>query len=148
MNAETMTSQFFMSGQSLSAKPAVSSKARLAGRILSGLAGAFLLFDGVMKLVQPRVVIDSTHQLGYLVSVILPLGIVLTACTLLYLIPRTAVLGSILLTGYLGGAVATHLRVSDPLFSHVLFPVYVGALLWAGLWLRDLRLRRVLSSNE
>ena len=111
-----------------------------AGRILSALPVLFLLLDGVMKLVKPAFVVEATVQLGYPESVIVALGVVLVACTILYLIPRTAVLGAILLTGYLGGAVATHVRVGGPLFS-VLMPVILGAMLWGGLYLRDERVR-------
>jgi len=119
----------------------VSKKMLWAGRIISGLAALFLLFDGIFKLIKPAPVVEGTIRLGYHESVIIPLGIVLTACTLVYVIPRTCVLGAILLTGYLGGAVATHVRVGDPLFSNILFPVYVGVLIWLGLYLRDDRLR-------
>jgi hypothetical protein len=118
--------------------------ARRTGRILTGLVVLFLAWDGVMKRVQPEVVVKGTVDLGYPPDVILPLGLILLACVILYAIPRTAVLGAILLTGYLGGAVATNLRVGNPLFLYVLFPVYVGALAWLGLYLRDARLRRVL----
>ena len=111
-----------------------------AGRIISALPVLFLLMDGVMKLVKPRVVVEATVRLGYPESVILGLGIVLITCTALYIIPATSVLGAILLTGYLGGAVATHVRVGEGLFS-VLFPVMVGVLIWLGLYLRDGRLR-------
>ena len=111
-----------------------------AGWILSCLASLFLSIDGVMKLVRPAVVVETTVQLGYPESVILGLGIVLLACTALYVHPRTSVLGAILLTGYLGGAVATHVRVGGGLFP-VLFPVVLGALLWGGLVLRDPGLR-------
>lgn len=121
-----------------------SNAARWAGRVMSALPALFLLLDGVMKLFKPPMVVDGTVKLGYPVGVIVPLGGILIACTLLYMIPRTAVVGAILLTGYLGGAVATHVRVADPLFSHTLFPVYFGAMLWGGLWLRDLRVRAVL----
>ena len=117
------------------------SKTRLwAGRILIGLPALFLLVDGIMKLIKPAPVVEATVRLGYPENVILPLGIVLTACTILYLIPRTSVLGAILLTGYLGGAVATHVRVSESLFS-IIFPVIFGVLIWGGLYLRDNRLR-------
>ena len=111
-----------------------------AGRILSALPALFLLLDGVMKLVKPAFVVEATVQLGWPESVIVALGVVLIACTILYLIPRTAVLGAILLSGYLGGAVATHVRVGGPLFS-VLMPVILGAMLWGGLYLRDERVR-------
>lgn len=114
-----------------------------AGRVLSALAALFLLFDALMKLVKPAPVVEATVELGYPESVILPLGIVLLACTVLYLIPRAAVLGAILLTGYLGGAVATHVRVGDEAFP-VVFPVIVGALLWGGLSVRDERLRSLI----
>ena len=111
------------------------------GRILSGLAAAFLAFDSVGKLLRVQPVIEGTVSLGYPVSVIIPLGVTLLTCVLVYLVPRTAVLGALLLTGYLGGAVATHIRVGNPLVSHALFPTYVAALLWGGLVLRDRRLR-------
>jgi len=113
------------------------------GRIMSAVPAIFLLVDGTMKLMKPAVVVETTVQLGYSESVILGLGILLLASTILYLIPSTAVLGAILLTGYLGGAVATHVRVGGPLFN-VVFPVIVGALLWGGLFFRDRRLRELL----
>lgn len=111
-----------------------------AGRIISGLPALFLLFDGAMKLVKPAPVVEATTRLGYSQNVIVPLGIVLIVWTILYLIPRTAILGAILLTGYLGGAVATHVRVAEGVFS-IIFPVIVGALLWFGLYLRNRSLR-------
>ena len=114
-----------------------------AGRIISGLVALFLLVDGVMKLVKAEVVVKSTLELGYPESVIVGLGVVLTACTVLYLIPRTSIFGAILLTGYLGGAVATHVRVGEGLFP-VLFPVVFGGLIWGGLFLRDDRLRSLI----
>ena len=118
------------------------SKAALwGGRVMSGLPALFLLMDGAMKLVKPAPVVTATVELGYHESVIVPLGVVLFASTVLYLVPRTAVLGAILLTAYLGGAVATHLRVGNPMLTHTLFPVFFGALLWGGLYLRDARLR-------
>lgn len=119
----------------------VSSAAFWGGWVISGLPAAMLIMDGVMKLVKPKPVIEGTMRLGYSESVITPLGIVLLSCVLLYLIPRTAVLGAILLTGYLGGAVASHVRVGDPLFSHILAPTYVATFLWTGLCLRDRRMR-------
>jgi hypothetical protein len=120
------------------------SKGRLwAGRIISGLAALFLLLDGVMKLVKPAPVVEATVKLGYPESVIVPLGIVLLTCTVVYLFPRTSVLGAILLTGYLGGAVATHVRVGEGWFP-VFFPIIMGLLLWGGLYLRDDRLRALI----
>jgi hypothetical protein len=120
-----------------------SNKLRVAGLILSFVPAAFLLFDGVMKLVQPAPVVEATVKLGYPESVLTGLGIVLIACTVLYLIPRTSVLGAILLTGYLGGATASHVRVGEGWFP-TLFPVVFGSLLWGGLYLRDQRLRALL----
>jgi len=119
----------------------VSKRMLWTGRILSGLAALFLLADSVGKFVRPAPVVEGTVLLGYPESVILPLGILLLACTLLYVIPYTSVLGAILLTGYLGGAVATHVRVGNPWLSHILFPTYVGLLIWGGLYLCEGRLR-------
>ena len=110
------------------------------GRIVGGLAALFLLLDGVMKVAKPAFVVDATVKLGYPESSIIPLGVVLTASTILYLIPTTSVLGAILLTGYLGGAVATQLRAGVSLVW-VFFPAVFGALLWLGLYLRDPHLR-------
>jgi hypothetical protein len=130
-----------------SAQPApVSTKKLWAGIVISALPAVFLLFDGVMKLVKPPNVVEITVQLGYPERVILGLGIVLTACTVIYVIPRTAVLGAILLTGYLGGAVATQVRAGGGPFP-ILFPVILGALLWGGLFLRDDRISEHLQSG-
>ena len=117
---------------------------RRAGLVLSGLAVLFLLFDSAGKLLQVQPVIDGTLELGYPRDSVFSLGLVLLSCVLAYTVPRTSVLGALLLTGYLGGAVATHVRVANPLFSHVLFPTYVAAFLWGGLILRDARLRALL----
>jgi len=111
---------------------------------MSTLVVLFLLMDGVMKLFKPEVVVKGTVELGYPETVIIPLGVVLLISVVLYLIPRTAVLGAILVTGYFGGAIAAHVRVGNPLFSHVLFPVYFGVLLWGGLYLRDVRIRALI----
>ena len=121
----------------------VSKKMLWIGRIISALPVLFLLMDGVMKLIKPAMVVDATVQLGYRETVILPLGIVLLGCTILYIIPRTCIFGAILLTGYLGGAVATHVRVGEGPFP-VLFPVILGVLLWGGLWFRDERVRALI----
>jgi len=114
-----------------------------AGRIISALPAMFLLMDGVMKLVKPAPVVEATVRLGYPESVILGLGIVLTVCTILYVIPATSVLGAILLTGYLGGAAATHVRVGGGLFP-IVFPIAFGVLIWLGLYLRNERLRELI----
>lgn len=121
---------------------AVGSKSALwIGRALSTAAVLFLVFDSVGKLLQVEPVVAGTMSLGYPASVVFGLGVTLLLCVLAYVIPGTSGLGAVLLTGYLGGAVATHVRVESPLFSHVLFPTYVGALLWGGLLLRDPRVR-------
>ncbi|MGH9875853.1 MAG: DoxX family protein, partial [Pyrinomonadaceae bacterium] len=113
------------------------------GRIMSWLPALLLLVDGIMKLFKPAPVLEATVKLGYSESVIVPLGIVLTVCTILYLIPRTAVLGAILLTGYLGGAVATHVGAGEGWFP-IFFPIVFSILLWGGLYLRDNRLRQLI----
>ncbi len=112
-----------------------------AGRILTALSALFLIVDGGMKVMKAPVVLQATAELGYPVSSVFGIGVTLLLCTLLYLIPRTSMLGAILPTGYLGGAVATHVRVGSPLFSATLFPVYFGAMIWGGLYLRDARVR-------
>jgi hypothetical protein len=115
-------------------------RAAWAGRTLSSLAVLFLTFDAAMKLLELPPAVQGTTQLGYPASVIVGIGLVQVACLVAYLVPRTSVLGAVLWTGYLGGAVAPHVRVGSPLLSHTLFPVYVAALLWGGLWLREPRL--------
>jgi|SRR5688500_15646877 hypothetical protein len=115
-----------------------------AGIIVSAIPVLFLLMDTVGKFIKPEPVVTGTLELGYQESVIVPLGIILLVSVVLYVIPKTSIIGSILLTGYLGGAVATHVRLSNPLFTHQLFPVYLGVLLWLGLYLRDRRIRGLL----
>ena len=114
------------------------------GIVLSGLAVAFLIFDSVIKFTDMPVVRQSMIELGYPAGAAIVIGTIEAVCLALYLMPRTSVLGVVLLTGYLGGAIATHVRVGNPLFSHVLFPTYVAALLWGGLFLREQRLRVLL----
>jgi DoxX-like protein len=114
------------------------SKRRLwTGRILSGLAVLFLVFDAVIKFTKITPVVDAFAQLGYPIGLAPTIGSIALICVVLYVIPRTSVLGAVLLTGYLGGAIASQLRIGSPLFSHVLFPIYVAALIWGGLYLRD-----------
>ena len=125
---------------------AVSKKMLRTGRIISALPVLLLLLDGVMKLIKPAPVVDATVRLGYQETVIVPLGIVLLVCTVLYVIPRTSVLGAILLTGYLGGAVATHVRFFEGVFP-IVFPIIFGVLIWGGLYLRDQRLRVLIPSR-
>jgi hypothetical protein len=116
------------------------------GRILSGLVILFLLFDGAIKLVPWPIVTETMDKMGYGSSEGLArsLGVITVACTVLYAIPATSVLGAILLTGYLGGAMASHVRIGSPLFSHTLFGLYLGLMVWGGLWLRDRSLRSLI----
>ena len=120
--------------------------ARRTGRILSGLVIVFLLFDGAIKLVPWPVVTETMDKMGYGSSETLArsLGIISIVCTLLYSFPPTSFVGAILMTGYLGGAVASHVRIGSPLLTHILFGVYLGLMLWGGLWLRDRTLRALL----
>ena len=111
-----------------------------AGRIISGLPALFLIVDGAAKLFKPAPVIEATVRLGYSENLIIPIGAMLLICTAFYLVPKTSVLGAILLTGYLGGAVATHVRAGEGAFP-IVFPIIIGGLLWLGLYLRNPSLR-------
>lgn len=122
----------------------ISKTALWTGRILSGVSVLFLLFDSAIKLIQAAPVLEGMPRLGWPASLAVPLGTILLICVILYVIPRTSVLGAILLTGYLGGAVATHTRIGDPLFSHILSPVYMGIFIWGGLYFRDARVRALI----
>jgi len=120
------------------------SKGKLwAGRIVSAIPVLMLLFSGVMKLLKPAVVVNEFARLGYAENVTLGLGILEIACAVVYVIPHTSVLGAILVTGYLGGAVATHVRIGDPLFN-VIAPILFGVMFWGGLYLREDRLRALI----
>jgi hypothetical protein len=124
----------------------VSKPALWLGRVLSGLVILFLLFDGAIKLVPWPIVTETMDRIGYDSSESLArsLGVITLACTVLYAIPPTSILGAILLTGYLGGAMASHLRIGSPLFSHTLFGLYIGLMVWGGLWLRNRSLRALM----
>jgi DoxX-like family len=141
MESATQASDFAQSGTQVAS---ISKGSLWTGRVMSGLVVAFLAFDGVLKFFKPAPVVDAFAQLGWPMSLAGVVGAVLLLCTVLYVIPRTSVLGAILLTGYLGGAVVAHVRVGNPLFSHILFPVYLGVLLWGGLYLRERRLRQLI----
>jgi len=118
------------------------SKTRLwAGRIMAAVAILFLLFDSLIKVMKLAPAVDGTRQLGYPVSLVRSIGIIELACLAVYLFPRTAILGAVLLTGYLGGAIASQLRLGNPLLTHTLFPIYVAVLVWGAIYLRDDRLR-------
>jgi len=127
-------------------KAEISKPARWTGRVLSGLVIVFMLFDGAMKLVPWPIVTETMDRMGYGSSEGLArsLGIITIVCTVLYAVPPTSILGAILLTGYLGGAIASHLRIDSPLFSHTLFGLYLGLMVWGGLWLRDRSLRSLI----
>jgi hypothetical protein len=114
------------------------------GRVLSGLAILFLAFDTALKLARTTAAVEGTAELGYPPGALLTIGLIELACLVAYAVPRTARMGAVLLTGYLGGAIATHLRLGNPLLSHTLFPIYVAALVWGGLYLRDRRVRALL----
>jgi hypothetical protein len=128
----------------------VTRNAKWTGWILSGLLIAFMIFDGGIKIVPLQIVTDASAELGLPTTTSFSrlLGALGLACTGLYAFPRTSILGAILLTGYLGGAIATQARVGASLFSHVLFGVYLGLLLWGGLWLRDQRIRKLLPIDK
>jgi hypothetical protein len=113
------------------------------GRIVSGFATLFMLVDGVMKLFKPAFVVEATVRLGYPESTIVGIGMALLACTGLYVLPRTSILGAVLLTGYLGGAVASNVRAGEGWFN-IAFPVMIAVLVWGGLWLRNSLLRKLL----
>jgi DoxX-like protein len=124
------------------------SKAVIAGRIISGIAIAFMAMDTSMKLFRVKEALEGTVQLGFNADVILPLGLIQLAALVLYIIPRTAPIGALLFTGYLGGAVAIHVQQGNPMFTHILSPMYVATLLWGGLFLRDARVRAALGINR
>ena len=121
-----------------------SNAALWAGRLVSGLTAAFMLFDAALHLAKPAPVVQAFNQLGFPLALSVTFGVIELACVLLYVYPRTSVFGAILLTGYLGGAVAMQMRVGSPLFAQTLFPIYVGILVWGGLWVRNPRLRRLI----
>jgi DoxX-like protein len=123
---------------------AVSKKRLWTGRTLGGLAIAFMAFDAVIKLLQLAPAVEGTVQLGYPASALFGIGLVEIICVLAYAVPRTSLIGAVLLTGYLGGAIATHVRIGSPLLTHVLFPTYVACLVWGALALRG-RLRGLLT---
>ena len=116
----------------------------IAGWVVSGLVGAFLAMSASFKFFMPDVVRETMGGLGWPAHHDLMIGIIETVCVVLYLVPQTAVLGAVLETALLGGAIATNVRVDNPLFSHELFGVYLGVLVWLGLWLRDPRVRALL----
>jgi DoxX-like family len=128
-----------------SARP---SRSVIAGRVITGLALAFMVMDVTMKLASVKQAVESTVELGFSPDIVLPLGLIQLSCLILYMIPRTAPLGATLLTGYLGGAVAIHVQRGNPVLTHMLFPVYIAVLLWGGLHLRDARVRALFAQID
>jgi len=126
----------------------ISKKRLWVGRIMSGVAVLFLLFDSATKLLRVEAVMKAAEQIGYPPRTMPAIGLILLVCVVVYLIPRTAVLGAVLLTGYLGGAIATHVRVGDPLLSHTFFPIYFAVLIWGGLYLRDRRVHALIAHRD
>lgn len=124
------------------------SKSVIAGRVITGIALLFMTFDAMVKLTGAKEAVEGTAQLGFDPGVLLPLGLIQLACLVLYVIPRTGALGATLVTAYLGGAVAIHVQQGNPLFTHILFPVYVATLLWGGLFLRDARVRAAIGRTR
>ena len=122
----------------------VSTRRLWTGRVLSGLGALFMLFDGVIHILKIAPVVDAFAQLGFPLGTSRALGVIEIICVAIYLLPSTSVLGAILLTGYLGGAIATQVRVGAPLFSTTLFPIYVALFLWGGLYFRDERVRSLI----
>jgi DoxX-like family len=125
------------------AAAAISRGSIWTGRIISGIIASLLAMDAALKVFMLTPAVTGTSQLGYSPSIVFPLGMFEVISLVLYLVPRTSILGAVLWTGYLGGAVATHVRLDNPLFTHTLSPIYVAIMLWGGLWLRDSRLRHV-----
>jgi hypothetical protein len=119
-------------------------KRSIAGYALTAFVALFLTFDTVLKVLQLAPAVQGTTELGYPASTVLTIGLIELVCLALYLIPRTSVLGALVLTGYLGGAIATHVRIGSPLPTHTLFPIYVALMVWGGLYLRESRLRELL----
>jgi hypothetical protein len=136
-----MTTSVQPNMQTVSSTGSLSMKSIWAGRIISGLITAFMIFDAVIHMMKPAPVVEAFAKLNFPLRFAVPLGIVELLCIVLYVIPSTSILGAIFLTGYLGGAVAIQLPTGNPFFGEILFPVYIGVFLWGGIYLRDARLR-------
>ncbi len=125
-----------------------SKKALWAGRVLSGIAIVSMLFDSLTKILKVDAVVKASAQFGYPVSLLSAIGLILLVCLVIYVIPRTSILGALLITGYLGGAVEANLRIGTPLFSNALFPIYFAVIVWGGLYLRERRVREIFSLRK
>ena len=143
MSATTSTTLDFTTTFSHASPTAISRPSIWTGRAVTGIISVLLAMDASLKVFMLKPAIEATAQLGYPTYIVFPLGLIELISLVLYLVPRTSMLGAVLWTGYLGGAVATHVRLGNPLFTHTLSPIYVAIMLWGGLWLRDRRLRNV-----
>jgi DoxX-like family len=148
MSATTSATFDFTTRVSESAPATVSRASIWAGRGVTAVISVLLAMDAGLKVFMLGPAVEGTGQLGYPAHVVFPIGLIQVACLALYLIPRTSILGAVLWTGYLGGAVATHVRLDNPLLSHTMSPIYVAIMLWGGLWLRDRRLRGVFAKIQ
>jgi hypothetical protein len=147
MAATLLQDTTYATPRSTSNRTIASRKAIWTGRVLSGIAMLFLAMDEVMKVAQAKVAVEGSAIYGFAPDQVVTIGIIGLVCLVLYLVPKTAPLGAVLWTGYFGGAIVTHLRQRDPLLTHVLFPIYVSALIWGGLYLRDPRVRALLGKR-
>jgi len=144
MTTQTFSNEGPLKAHLMRSDRSTSSAQLWAGRIVTGLATLFMLMDGIMKIVKPAPVLEANAKLGYPIETLSGIGLVLVACTVLYVIPRTSIFGALLLTGYLGGAVASQVRAGSGWFELV-FPILFAVLVWGGLWLRDQRVRAILA---
>ena len=145
MSATLLRSASYDVRSTTTSRPSLPSRRSvIAGRILTGIVALLLALDAGIKLVGAKAAVEGGAQLGFTPQQVFVIGVIAAACLVVYLIPRTAPIGAVLWTGYFGGAIVTHLRVNDPLFTHILFPIYVSALIWGSLYLRDPRVRAVL----
>jgi len=144
MTTQSFSNEGQLRAHSTRSDRATSSQWLWAGRIVTGLTTLFMLADGIMKIVKPAAVLEASVQMGYPVATLTGIGLALITCTLIYVIPRTSIFGALLLTGYLGGAVASQVRAGSGWFE-LIFPVLFAILVWGGLWLRDHRLRSILA---
>ncbi len=144
MTTQTFSNEGQLKAHFVRSDRATSSTQLWTGRIVTGLASMFMLVDGIMKIVKPAPVLEAGARMGYPAVTLTGIGLALLACTLIYIIPRTAIFGAILLTGYLGGAVASQVRAGSGWFD-LIFPGLFAVLVWGGLWLRDHRMRRILT---
>jgi hypothetical protein len=150
MSATLLRSATYAAAPARSSSASTSRPSRrsvIAGRIVTGFIALLLTLDAGVKLVRAKAAVEGSAQLGFTPDQVFVIGVIATVCLVLYLIPRTAPIGALLWTGYLGGAIVTHFRLDNPLLTHTLFPIYVAALIWGGLYLRDPRVRAVLGKR-